>query len=107
MIASNREMRHAKHKTRFCSLCGGEGHRAVGAKCPVVAEYRAPLIGLNDVLYRQKTWKSELYEVKQQVEGTKESLQQWFSRVGSHAIPPTACHLVLLNTYFSANENLH
>jgi hypothetical protein len=56
---------------------------------------------------RQKTWKSELYEVKQPVEGTKESIQQWFSRVGSHAIPPTACHLVLLNTSFSANENLH
>jgi hypothetical protein len=56
---------------------------------------------------RQKTWKSELYEVKQPDEGAEESIQQWFSRVGSHAIPPTACHLVLLNTYFSASENLH
>jgi hypothetical protein len=49
----------------------------------------------------------DLYEVKQPDEGTNESIQQWFSSAGCIAIPPTACHLVLLKTYFSANENLH
>jgi hypothetical protein len=74
----------------------------------VVVEYRAPLIGWNDVLCTAKRLGNpNLYEVKQPDEGSKESIQQWFFLVGSHAIPPTACHLVLLNTYFSANANLH
>jgi hypothetical protein len=101
-------MMYAKHKTRCCSLCGEKGHRAVGAKCPVIVQYRIPLIGWNDVLHiAKRLGNPDLYELKQQDEGTKESIQQWFSNVGCHAIPSTACHLVLLNTYFSANENLH
>jgi hypothetical protein len=103
-----RVMQSNQRQNPRCSLCGSEGHRAIGARCQVVVDFKAPLIQWREIEdMAKRLGDPEYYEVKQPDDETRQRIIQWFSGCGSGAMPTDACHLVLLNTYFGEMANLH
>jgi hypothetical protein len=108
MNHSRRQMINANRQPPRCSLCWENGHRADVMRCTILRTCRAVTIGWKDIQELSvQLGNPKYYDVKQADEDTTNDMGLCLSNCGSNAIPFRACHLVLLNTYYSDIANQH